>query len=120
VDAQTHLATVLAELEADYARHLADGFQLMDVWRLTLSATEALVQAVEPMTDMDGPAKARFVTDSIAALYHKVNPNLPWIPEPFETWLEQLMLRYLVPGAIDLIVQYFHRSGQFQHRETSG
>ena len=77
-----------------------DGFQFSDI----ITAVKTACEIAEQFTGLPGDEKRAFVVDVIGKAYREVNPNVPWIPEPFETWVENYVLDNLVPAVIDLLV----------------
>lgn len=61
-----------------------------------------------------GEQKKKFVCDTIRTIYKEANPNLPYIPEPFETMLENFLLNHVVPVMIDWIVAKYKEKGIFK------
>lgn len=78
----------------------SDGFEFSDI----VKSIRTTVEIAETITDLDGAQKKQFVIDVIRQGYKEVNPNIPWVPEPFETWVEDYVLKHLVPAVIELIV----------------
>ena len=77
-----------------------DGFQFSDI----LTSVKTAAEIAETFVGVPGDEKKAFVIEVIGKAYREVDPNLPWIPEPFETWIENYVLGNLVPAAIDLLV----------------
>lgn len=77
-----------------------DGFQFSDI----LTAVRTAAEIAEQFTGLPGDEKKDFVVEVIRKAYREVNPDVPWIPEPFETWVENYILDNLVPSVIELIV----------------
>lgn len=78
-----------------------DGFHFSDV----LTAVKVAAEIAETFVDMTGEEKKTFAVDVISQAYRRVDPNIPWIPEPVETWIENYVLKNLVPAAIQLLVK---------------
>ena len=47
-------------------------------------------------------------------IYKKVNPDIPLIPEPFETLIEDIMLDRALDVFIDFIVRKYEDKGIFK------
>lgn len=77
-----------------------DGFQFSDI----ITAVRTASEIAEQFTGLPGDEKKAFVVEVVKKAYKEVDPNLPWIPEPVETWVENYVLNNLVPSVIELIV----------------
>jgi len=77
-----------------------NGFEFDDI----INAVKTAAEIAETITELDGPQKKQFVVDVIRQAYKEVNPNIPWVPEPIETWVEDYVLKNLVPSVIELII----------------
>lgn len=77
-----------------------DGFQFSDI----VTAVKTACEIAEQFTGLPGDEKEKFVVEVIGKAYREVNPNVPWIPEPFETWIENYVLDNLVPSVVKLLV----------------
>ena len=78
-------------------------------------ATGDMVEVVEASTAVVKDAKKETVVEAIKYAYNELNPDLPWIPEPFETKIEEWILDNGVPVLIDWLVGVFNDKGIFTH-----
>jgi len=67
-------------------------------------AVRTACEITECFAGLSGVEKKAFAVEVIGKAYREVDVDLPWIPEPFETWIEEVILKSLVPPLIDLIV----------------
>lgn len=77
-----------------------DGFDLGDI----LKATRVAMEIAETTVGLAADERKAFVVDVIRQAYKKVDPNIPWVPEPIETWVEDFVLGNLIPAAIELVI----------------
>ncbi|MEW6103627.1 MAG: hypothetical protein AB1630_07445 [bacterium] len=79
-----------------------------------LHITSELIELVEDVKkEAKGEDKKKLVTDGVTYIYKRVNPDLPFLFEPLETYVENLILEKLVPGFIDFLVDKFNKKGIF-------
>lgn len=69
-----------------------------------ITAVRTASEIAEQFTGLPGDEKKAFVVEVIGKAYKEVDPNIPWVPEPVETWVEGYVLDNLVPHLIELIV----------------
>jgi hypothetical protein len=50
---------------------------------------------------------------AVKDIYKKVNPEIPWIPEPFETLLEDIMIDKALSAFVDFLVEKYKDKGFF-------
>jgi hypothetical protein len=103
---------ILAEVKADidelsdtFKEYMEGGFQIHEVIRFALKAGTKLIDAVENLQDVPGETKKKAVKKAIKDIYKERDPDIPWVPEPFETWLEDFLLDKVLDSFIDLIVR---------------
>ncbi len=89
--------------EALKAMHdvFGDGFQWSDVPIFIGEVVPELMDVARAFKAETGAEKKQFVVDSVVTIYFYYNPNLPWIPEPFETKLEKWIVPKLAEAAIE-------------------
>lgn len=78
----------------------SDGFQFSDI----LTAVRVAVEIAETVTTLDGPGKKAFVVEVIEKAYREVDPDIPWVPNLIENYIEDYVLKNLVPAVIELII----------------
>jgi len=63
--------------------------------------------------EMTGPERKQLVLDAVWVLYKTVDPNIPLIPEPFETKLERIVVRRATEAAIEAAIIMGKLMGRF-------
>jgi len=103
--------------KASYAAQKPDGVvgTLLFIFSFLFSAMSDLIELVEISSDIVKAAKKETVVSAIRYAYGQVNPDLPWIPEPFETKLENWILDSVIPTFINWLVDKFNEKGVFTH-----
>ena len=83
------------------------------VFTFLFSVTAEFVELVETSWAVVKTAKLETVVEAVKFAYAEVNPDLPWIPEPFETKLETWLLDQAVPAFVNWIVAKYNAKGIF-------
>lgn len=96
-----------------FEEYKKDGFTVSEVAKFVFEAGTELVEAVENVQGLTGAQKKEFVQTTVREIYKEVNPDIPWIPEPFETMLEDMMLDRSLDTFIDFIVKKYKKKGVF-------
>lgn len=105
----------IEEVVESFKEYQKDGFNLGEIAKFVFEAGTKLMEAVESVEDITGAQKKEVVKSAIKDVYKKVDPDIPWIPEPFETMLENILLDKALDAFIDVIVDKFHEKGVFAH-----
>lgn len=79
----------------------------------TFEAGSKLVEVVEGVQGVSGAQKKATVMSTVKDIYKRVNPDIPWIPEPFETMLEDIIIDKVLGAFIDFIVDKYKEQGIF-------
>lgn len=85
----------------------------LGVFSFLFSSTSSFVELVETCGKIVKTAKKETVVAAVQFAYAEMNPNLPWIPEPFESKIEGWLLKDLGPAFIDWIVAKYNEKGVF-------
>lgn len=101
------------ELVKTYEKYREEGFKLTEIIKFAFEAGARLVEAVENVQGISGEQKKEVVISTVKEIYKKVNPDIPYIPEPFETWIENLLLDRALNEFIDFIVAKYKEKGIF-------
>jgi len=101
------------ELVKTFERYREGGFQVTEIAKFSFEAGTKLVEAVENVQGISGEQKKEVVVSSVKEIYKKVGPDIPYIPEPFETWMENLLLEKALSEFIDFIVSKYKEKGIF-------
>jgi len=88
-----------------YADLEADGWKVPEIVHFVFKAGINLIEVVDDMQDIPGEQKKEVVVSSVKDIYTEISPDIPIIPEPFETWLENFMLDKILPTFIDFQVK---------------
>lgn len=100
-------------LTASLAKHQEGGFQLTNIASFTFEVGSKLVEVVEGVQGISGPQKKEAVMSAVKDIYKKINPDIPWIPEPFETLLEDIMIDKALSAFVDFLVEKYKDKGFF-------
>lgn len=101
-------------LISDYIKYKDSGFQLSEVAKFMFDAGTQLIEAVENVKDISGVQKKEVVKSSVKEIYKKINPDIPYIPEPFETWLEDVMFDKSLDAFIDFTIKNYNNKQIFK------
>jgi len=101
------------ELVKTFEKYREGGFQVTEIVKFSFEAGTKLVEAVEDVQGISGEQKKEVVVSSVKEIYKKVGPDIPYIPEPFETWMENLLLEKALNEFIDFIVGKYKEKGIF-------
>lgn len=88
---------------------------VMGFFKFAFECTGDLVEIVEVSTEVVKENKKETVVEALRYAFEEVNPDLPWIPEPFETKIEQWFLDNGIPALIDWLVGILNKKGIFTH-----
>jgi hypothetical protein len=101
-------------LVRSFEQYKEGGFQVTEILKFTFEAGTKLVESVENVQGISGEQKKEVVISTVKEVYKKVGPDIPYIPEPFETWMEDLLLEKALKEFIDFIVGKYKEKGIFQ------
>jgi hypothetical protein len=117
--AKEEIKTDIDRLTVSLEESKKKGFQIEDIAKFAFDAGTSLVEAVENVKDLTGEQKKEVVISSVKEIYNKVNPDIPLIPEPFETLTEHILLDKALGKFIDVIVSKYNEKGVFKRKSTS-
>ena len=100
-------------LTASFEKHQDGGFQLTEIASFTFEVGSRLVEVVEGVQGVSGPQKKEAVMSAVKDIYKKVNPDIPWVPEPFETMIEDTIMDKALSAFVDFIVAKYKDKGIF-------
>lgn len=106
----------LREIKADYHEKARNGFTIREIIELVIDTTRAMVEIVERADTLTGDEKNKLVVENIRRFYEEINPDLPGIPEPLESFVERVMLKHLLPAVINSLVKIYNENNIFKHR----
>jgi hypothetical protein len=104
----------IKELVKSFEEYSKEGFQLTEIVKFSFEAGTRLVEAVENVQGISGKQKKKVVISSVKEVYKQINPDIPNIPEPFETWMEDLLLDKALNEFVDFIVGKYKEKGIFK------
>ena len=90
-------------LQAKFDEFGADGWDLKEIVRYVGLCIMTLSTAIQSV-DIPGTEKKRFIVEVVTDIYMSQDIDLPWIFEPFESFLEAVVLDSVVPGLVDILV----------------
>jgi len=102
------------ELVERYKKYREERFEFSKVATFAFEVGSKLVETVENIKGITGEQKKEVVMSTVKEVYKKVNPDIPWIPEPFETWIEDILLDKALDAFIDFIVSKYDEKGIFK------
>jgi len=94
-----------------YADLEDDGWQIPEIIHFTFQAGIKLIKAVDDVQDVPGEQKKEVVVSAVKDIYTEISPDIPIVPEPFETWLENFLLDSILPTFIDFQVRRAKEDG---------
>ena len=97
------LDRAIGQLTAEFTAKARDGFDLKDVFAFFLSCTEELAAIGKRYLDTPDAEKRQLVLSSLRQIYKRNNPDLAFLPQPFEAWVEDLLLTYALPAIYDFV-----------------
>jgi len=113
-DIKKEIREDIEELVKRFEKYKEGGFQVTEILKFTFEAGTKLVESVENVQGISGEQKKEVVISTVKEIYKKVGPDIPYIPEPFETWMEDLLLEKALKEFIDFIVGKYKEKGIFQ------
>lgn len=105
----------IEELIASMKGLLDDGFQWKDVANAIGMVVPGLMKIAEDLEDKTGEEKKAFVVDAVWVIYKTVDPNIPWIPEPFETQIEFTIVNEVTSGAVEAVYLFGKKLGYWSN-----
>lgn len=73
-----------------------------------------MIEEVEKLQGIPGAQKKELVVSTVRDIYRKVNPDIPWIPEPFETMIVDVVLDKVLNAFVDFLVAKYKEKGFFK------
>ena len=104
----------IAQVMQSFDKYKEGGFKIPEIAMFVFEAGTKLVEAVQNVQGVTGAEKKQMVISTVKDIYKKVNPDIPYIPEPFETMLENIMLEQALNQFIDFIVTKYKEKKIFK------
>lgn len=96
---------IVDDLTVEFKTLAKGGFTLNEILRFTFRAGMELVAIATEIDAMTIAAKKVAITQTLRDIYFKVNPDIPKIPEPFESWLEDIVFNRAVPILVEVLLE---------------
>jgi len=74
-----------------------------------------LIELVEVSAEVVKTDKKETVVAAFKYAYDQINPDIPWIPEPMESMIENWLFDAALPTFIDWLVAKYNEKGIFTH-----
>ena len=87
-------------LKASFKVKAKDGLTLQEIIAFVSECVTVLIPRIEAATG-DAAARKKVLTQVVRDIYWSINPDIPWIPEPLETMLENIAINIGVASAIE-------------------
>jgi len=107
---------LIESLRVSAKESFSDGVSFKKAVRFVYESVSELIEFAEDATKEIkglGSEKKKFVVETVRKLYKDINADIPWIPEPLESFIENLILENIVPPAIDWLVSKYNKYGVF-------
>lgn len=88
-----------------------------EIFKFLFNSASELIEIVEASSEVLKDAKKETVIEAVKFIYGKIDPDLPWIPEPFETKIEDWVINHVISSFIDWVVSKYNDKGIFSHSE---
>ena len=89
----------VVNLTALFTQYMRGGFQLPEVFAFAFRCVSTLAQMSLLYTMVPEAEKERDILAAIKRIYTRRSPDIPWIPEPFETMIESMIFDVMLPQA---------------------
>lgn len=99
------LETARARLTAEFIQLTRDGLSIREAFAFFFACTGELAALGKEYMETPEDEKKSIILSSMRMIYKRNNPDIPFLPEPFETMLEHLLLTQALPAAYDFLVQ---------------
>ena len=97
-----------------------DGFQWADIPAFIGEVVPEFMDVAKMFKEETGEQRKQFVIDAVVATYFYYDPNIPWIPEPFESKIEAWAVPKLAEAAIEAAYKIGKKRGYWGDEEPTG
>ncbi len=118
-EAKAEIKTDIDKVTVNFENCQKKGFKIEDIATFAFEAGTSLIEAVENVEGLTGEEKKEVVVSSVKEIYKKVNPDIPMIPEPFETLAEDIILDKALNKFIDAVVKKYNEKGIFKNKNKT-
>lgn len=101
---QEALDAKIADLTLLFEKYAQNGLKIREIFSFIAACIVVLAQLAKGYEDVPRRRKKDAIVGAIRQVYLAKNPDLPWIMEPFESFLENMLLDYIVPQLYDVLV----------------
>jgi hypothetical protein len=101
----------IVDLLEDLQDILGDGLQWRDVAPILGKVVPSLMELANSLEGKTGEEKKQFVVDSVWTIYKFYDPDIPWLPEPIESMLEQAVITRLAEAAVEAVYAFGLKKG---------
>lgn len=113
IKVEAHMPDLEEALDAVH-NVFGDGFQWADVPAFIGEVVPEFMDVARKFKEETGAEKKQFVVDAVVATYFYYDPNLPWIPEPFESKIEAWAVPKLATAAIEAAYKIGKKQGYWE------
>ncbi len=99
------LDTAIVRLTDEFTDLTEDSLDLGEVFAFFFSCAGELATLGQQYLDTPDVEKRRLILAALRRIYKRHNPDIPLVPEPFETLLEHLLLQQVLPAVYDFVVK---------------
>lgn len=92
------------EMEMLYKHYGIGGFKLEEIARFIVKCLVEMIAVVDLYRHIPKLQKKMQTLEAVRQIYKSHNPDMPWIPEPFETMVETMLMEYVLPAMYDALV----------------
>lgn len=90
---------------------LGDGFQWSDFAGILGRVVPGLMELASSLSGKSGAEKQEFVVDACWTIYKYYDPNIPLLPEPWETKLERAVVTRVAAAAVEAVYTFGLKRG---------
>jgi hypothetical protein len=101
------IGAIIEELEEIFG----DGFQWSDFAPILGTVVPSVMDLAKTMEGKSGEERKQFAVDCIWTIYKYYDPNIPLLPEPFETKLEKVVVERVAEAAIEAVYKFGKKQG---------
>lgn len=93
------LETAVGQATDEFTVLTRGGVDLGEVFGFMLTCLTRFLGIAQQFQATPEPERRRVILAGIRRVYKRTNPNIPLLPEPIETFVENLVLQTMVPAA---------------------
>lgn len=103
---ETILATLILieeNISKEVEEILSDGFQWSDIGQIIGSVVPGLMDVANYLSEKSGKEKKEYVVDVVWVIYESIDPNIPWLPDFIEKYVERSAIRSITEAAVEAV-----------------